>query len=405
MSAPTSHTSDAPPQPAVKKTNTYDQDLLLPGNCGGSLLESALSDIDLLIQEASGEPKYGKLRDDIREKFKEGTARWPDLYAAQRLRLELLPAERLEIDIAGLRSTFSLTAGPSLIEKYRRMLEDIARKSEEPTKDTAKKPEDIASAREKSLRAEAWFLLTETQEIEIIRPHQEHKRLGIAFHTIIATLICVLGFYLIGFLYSLLHEDWTFLCSIREQSSANYPLALVLILTFGALGACMSAVGRLQETFCEGRMILNSTRYMSNRRDHWNTPLSGAIFALILSLIFASGVAQSIFSDRLVPTFPARFDWHTFITEGPSASASSKQDTPLPQAAKVSPSPAPAIPAASSNPAAQPSSAADTSSPPPGSSLALLLVWAFIAGFAERFVPDTLDRLVGGRGASKKKAD
>ena len=32
--------------------------------------------------------------------------------------------------------------------------------------------------------------------------------------------------------------------------------------------------------------------------------------------------------------------------------------------------------------------------PESGVSFAMLLVWSFIAGFAERFVPDTIDRLV-----------
>jgi hypothetical protein len=32
--------------------------------------------------------------------------------------------------------------------------------------------------------------------------------------------------------------------------------------------------------------------------------------------------------------------------------------------------------------------------PDSGISFAMLLVWSFIAGFAERFVPDTIDRLV-----------
>jgi hypothetical protein len=42
--------------------------------------------------------------------------------------------------------------------------------------------------------------------------------------------------------------------------------------------------------------------------------------------------------------------------------------------------------------------------PESGKGYALAIVWSFIAGFAERFVPDTIDRLTAQRSAENNEA-
>jgi hypothetical protein len=87
------------------------------------------------------------------------------------------------------------------------------------------------------------------------------------------------------------------------------------------------------------------------------TPIIGGIFSVVLFLIFASGLASGSLFPTLTPQ-DGITDFKSFIAN------------------------------------LQPKGTIEWGK---------LLVWSFIAGFAERFVPDTLDRLIAKSENSKQR--
>lgn len=112
-------------------------------------------------------------------------------------------------------------------------------------------------------------------------------------------------------------------------------------------------------------------------------PVYGGIFAFILFVLFAGGVLNGV-------VFPS------IVTPKEAAPKEAAEATPTP-----TPSPSAAETQTDTKNAA--GSTADVlkiqqflkeTGPASGVSYALLIVWSFLAGFAERLVPDTLNRLV-----------
>jgi hypothetical protein len=121
---------------------------------------------------------------------------------------------------------------------------------------------------------------------------------------------------------------------------------------------------RIQQSFKEGRMIINSTRYMRKFKDWLSPPITGAVFAFVACLIFYAG-----FFEKVVPVASGGGPG----TKGLQPDAGDAFILTL------------ALGRINSD------------------DFIKLLLLAFAAGFAERFVPDTLDRLTGGR--TPKKPD
>ncbi len=205
---------------------------------------------------------------------------------------------------------------------------------------------------------------------------------------------------------------------------------------------------RIQSAPSEGDALFNLAALDNGWKGIFLSPLYGGIFAALLFVLFAAGILEGSAFPRI--NTPRRQWVPQAATTSPSPSPStspsrspvqSPSPTPAP-AANASAGATPAGPSASLSPArpgdTQPagsSAAADTTanqtaketggqrlpspSPTPydrgslqrlpvleikdflkhtgpadGTSYALLIIWSFIAGFAERLVPDTLNRLV-----------
>jgi hypothetical protein len=138
-----------------------------------------------------------------------------------------------------------------------------------------------------------------------------------------------------------------FLVFITSTKHFTGLILMCLISLVGALGAFVSVARRLNDVppLVDPMVSFFSLKY--GRMSIYMAPVSGIIFANLLFVLCGSGlVAGDIFPKLLAP----KPDLESFLTAA------------VPKADIVE--------------------------------YAKLFVWSFIAGFAERFVPDTLDRLV-----------
>jgi hypothetical protein len=115
-----------------------------------------------------------------------------------------------------------------------------------------------------------------------------------------------------------------------------------LVVFAGTLGALVSILRRIQNMTLDGNSDTNLVELERNSSSITYSPLLGAVFALLLLFLFMSGLLSGAL-------FPKASDSHTRIFLG-----------------------------------CVPSTCVE---------LAKLIVWSFIAGFAEKFVPDALDKL------------
>jgi hypothetical protein len=241
---------------------------------------------------------------------------------------------------------------------------------------------------------------------------------------------------------------------IISLASASFPeLSLLYALTrastigvvvvAGIVGGLVSMLQRIQAAPSDGDALHSLASLTNGWRGIFLAPLSGAIFSSLLFTLFAGGVLKGIVFPEIrssikpavsepattqwvpvpSPTVPSKSDTSQ-VTSHESATRSSAVNVPTPTAtpagtivsesasgafpeqqsppAKVSegtsasatPPAAPRVLSSSGVNSVQFSSFLRDTGPASGTDFALLIIWSFIAGFAERLVPDTLNRLV-----------
>ncbi|MDP9170310.1 MAG: hypothetical protein M3N54_06815 [Acidobacteriota bacterium] len=133
--------------------------------------------------------------------------------------------------------------------------------------------------------------------------------------------------------------------------NANFLAMITTVIYAGTIGGFVSSQRRMQGVPTDGDPLISTFGLASSAYYLWLSPLLGAIFAAVLAALFIAGFLKGsffpIFNNPVVaPNQGLSFFTFTWLT--------------LPKSSEE---------------------------------YAKLVVWAFVAGFAERLVPDSLDRL------------
>ena len=229
------------------------------------------------------------------------------------------------------------------------------------------------------LRADIKYLLSKFYLYYSMLPVREGLRDELTNRAVSRTLVFV------GALVFLMLINLGFIFSGRADSSAG--LTVLTVAMAGIMGGCVSMLQRIQSAPSEGDALFNLAALNNGWRGLSLSPLYGGIFASLLFVTFAAGVLKgSVFPVIHTPTNQVAAE-------------------PAPVALPATPT-TNAVPAATpqSTPAAAASPATSEilrirdflkeTGPADGVAYALLIIWSFLAGFAERLVPDTLNRLV-----------
>ncbi len=117
---------------------------------------------------------------------------------------------------------------------------------------------------------------------------------------------------------------------------------LALVPIFGSLGAMISLQQRLESMPNKGDALRYCIALDSGHTTLWTTSIAGSVFAVIINLVFLAGMIEG-------DLFPSFDHLHGVNQNIPGVK--------------------------------------------PLSDIALMLIWSFISGFAERLVPDTITKL------------
>jgi hypothetical protein len=340
---------------AIIGSDPKSKNVLRPGSCGASYFQQACQEYDRLAAyvqpaepgnapvrnpvgdetSATYRAHVAALRNTLTEKYAADALTWDDLYGFQVALLPLYPPEELRMKRAALKDYFYKSASQHAIESYER----------------TSPPALSGDVQYYAALADAIFLQTEVAKIETYRPHQEFKRNRITLDLFVSLGITLLFYALLG------------ICAVVVLHLSQHRLpvvfpCIIIAMMLGALGAVVSSQRRLQASFDQDASILNTTRYVGSGLGTRLTPVLGSIFAGVLIVLIYSGLFRTA-ASLIVPATqqipPATQQasgvenrtFLEFIVRGPND---------LVEYAKI-------------------------------------IVYAFLAGFAERLVPDTLDRL------------
>ena len=229
------------------------------------------------------------------------------------------------------------------------------------------------------LRADIRYLLNKFYLYYAMLPMRERLREDLTHRAVQKTfriLLFISVLILMGFVGAEVLGKLT-----KFDLKGAFGLTVGSVALAGILGGCVSMLQRIQSTPSEGDALFNLAALTNGWRGLSLSPLYGGIFASLLFVLFAAGILEgSVFPKINTPgklLAPTQAESSTTPT---STATPTLTATPPTETEKLG--------------ILQATDFLRETGPTDGVSFALLIVWSFIAGFAERLVPDTLNRLV-----------
>ena len=342
---------------------------------------------------------------EIVQKRQNKELRWSDIYGFDLLLIELLPFKDLVQKAYDMRTKYRSIAGQRDYETYlasRPPDLTLTREAEKPGGDGGDSPPitsppitsppftsppitspptlptpQAGPITAESLRADLRYLLGQFYLYYALLPYREGFRDEITRRARNLTYV-FLGVYGLALVVASLERY-----SLMGQRF-RIPTILIVVLT-GIVGGCVSILQRIQSAPSEGDALFNLSSLTNGWKGMTLSPLYGAVFAMLFYMLFAGGIVRGVvFPDVQTPA--------SFASATPTPAAAANPPSP---ATTPAPTPTPCPPQTQCD--RPPSifwSFADGTYPTSGKDYALLIVWAFLAGFLERLVPDALTRLV-----------
>jgi hypothetical protein len=329
-----------------------------------------------------------KMLHDINQKRQARKLMWSDIYTFDLTLVDVRTPESLIRKAFDARARYRSIAGQKEYDEY-----------------LASKPPDLATIRidpdapppdpSLILRADIRYLLSKFYLYYAMLPVRENLRDQLTRRATIVTGLVVVTIAVA----ILLNVTASFFLG----QSARILVVFVTILTValaGIIGGCVSMLQRIQSAPSEGDALFNLAALTNGWRGIILSPLYGGIFASLLFVLFAAGILNgSVFPTIHTPKGALAPAAAPSPSPAPSSTSSptptGSPGTSAGQVEKSSPSPSPPLPIpADKGSVLQINAFLQETGPADGISYALLIIWSFLAGFAERLVPDTLNRLV-----------
>jgi hypothetical protein len=360
----------------------------------------------LALKPGIKEPQVISLLDSLHDKRVNCVLTWSDIYTFDLALVDERPLENLIRKAFDARSKYRSIAGQKEYDEY------LASKPPDLTailiKPSALKPEPeelissppsflspaveppaepaIPGAAEveivqRILRADIRYLLSKFYLYYAMLPMREGLReqltkRAFSWTVVILIVIVILALASLGGLKIFASQTFSQVFDL----TAVFGITVASVACAGIVGGCVSMLQRIQSAPTEGDALFNLAALTNGWRGLSLSPLYGAIFASLLFVLFAAGILQGSAFPKIETVGSERTQPAT--TEAAAANPG------------ASPAPAPVPSATPKSRVLQVKDFLKETGPKDGVSFALLMIWSFIAGFAERLVPDTLNRLV-----------